>query len=89
MKSHNARESYLAGALAKRLGFTRVSPYYELPRATWWWEQGWDGADFDTAQQPEFEPTKRISRAIGDGKSGLGVFSVHGEYRGDISEDTQ
>jgi hypothetical protein len=55
---HNAAPCYAAGARAKRLGFARVSPYYEKPRADYWWQAGFDGIDFLEAEknQPEFSP---------------------------------
>jgi hypothetical protein len=55
-KQINAKEAYDAGVKAKRSGFMCVSPYYNQPRADYWWLAGFDGVDFEQAaeKQPEF-----------------------------------
>lgn len=52
----NAKECYDAGVDAKRREFARITPYYEQPRAEYWWLAGFDGVDFFVAEekQPEF-----------------------------------
>lgn len=56
-KQRNAKDCYDAGVRAKKLGLFRVAPYYQQPRADYWWLAGWDGVDFFEAEkaQPEFE----------------------------------
>lgn len=54
--SHNAKECFDAGVKARGSGFFRYCPYYEQPRAEYWWLAGFDGTDFFEADklQPEF-----------------------------------
>ena len=69
-KAHNAKECYDLGSKAKRLGWMRVTPFYEQERASYWWLAGYDAIDFDLAaeQQPEFPGrtmTAKAARRLG------------------------
>jgi len=69
-KQRNAKDYYDAGAKARRKGFMRVTPYYQQPRADYWWLAGFDGVEFFEAEskQPEFSPrilSPKKARAMG------------------------
>jgi hypothetical protein len=53
---NSAKDCYDAGQKAKACGLSRVTPYYEHPRADYWWLAGFDGVKWEEAEekQPEF-----------------------------------
>lgn len=63
MANLNAKPCYDAGREAKRKGLSRLTPYYEHPRADYWWLAGFDGVDFSEAaeKQPDFAATQVLS----------------------------
>lgn len=56
MRNVLAQDAFNAGRVAKARGSFRTTPYYENPRADYWWLAGFDGMKFEEAeaQQPDF-----------------------------------
>lgn len=88
-KTINAKEAYDAGVKAKRMGFGRVTPYYNQPRSDYWWLAGFDGVEFFQAEekQPEFSiSNEKLMEMIGrnnhviplSGAATEGVFGTIG-----------